>query len=138
VTRTLGRRAALVAVATGIAGSATGCLSPPSFPDADVVAGPEGDLSFEPAELTVSPGTTVTWGFGSSGHNVSCRPTHVDRATLPDGADPFASYGPGAYPARAHVPQGGTYEHVLDVPGEYVYVCVPHADRGMVGTVRVE
>jgi plastocyanin len=138
VTPPLGRRDALAAVATCVAGNVTGCLSGPSFPAADVVVGPEGDLVFEPAELTVPTGRTVTWGFASSGHNVSCRPDHVDGVEIPDGAEPFASYGPDAAPHRSHVPQGETYGHTFDVPGTYTYVCVPHADRGMVGSVTVE
>lgn len=138
MTGSVGRRDVLATAATGLVGSVAGCLSGPSFPDADVVAGPEGDSVFDPAAVTVSAGTTVTWGFASSGHNVSCRPDHGEQVALPESADPFASYGPDASPLGAHVPQGETYGHTFDVPGEYGYVCVPHADRGMVGTVRVE
>lgn len=133
----LGRREALAAAGAGLVASVGGCLGGPSFPDADVVAGPEGRDVFEPAVLPVSTGDTVTWGFGSSGHNVSCRPDHSEEAALPDGAEAFASYGPSVSPGST-VTQGETYEHTFEVPGAYVYVCVPHATRGMVGTVRVE
>lgn len=138
VARTLGRRAALAALATGLVGSVAGCSWGPSFPDADVVAGPDGRNVFEPAAFSVAVGDTVTWGFASSGHNVSCRPDHDDEVELPEDAEPFASYGPDESPLGSHVPQGETYEHTFDVAGQYVYVCVPHADRGMVGTIRVE
>lgn len=129
----------LAAVATGLAGTLAGCLSDPSFPDADVIAGPDSDRNFvfEPANLTVSVGTTVRWGFPSAGHNVSCRPTDHERVVLPDEAEPFASYGPDESPEGSLVPRGNTYEHTFEVEGEYVYVCIPHVSRGMVGTIQV-
>ncbi|MFB6205121.1 MAG: plastocyanin/azurin family copper-binding protein [Haloglomus sp.] len=135
---TLGRRTALATVASGLLGSVTGCLTEPSFPDADVLAGPDGRLAFEPAAMTVAPGETVRWGFPTAGHNVSGRPADADPVTVPADAAPFASYGPEQTPQRHLVPRGGTYEHTFDVPGEYVYACIPHVDRGMVGVVRVE
>lgn len=137
-TRTINRRRALRAVATGLAGSLAGCSLEPSFSDADVTAGPDGNAVFEPAALTVTVGDTVTWGFASAGHNVSCRPGDSEKAELPDDAEPFASYGPDEPPQGTLVPRGDTYEHTFDVAGEYVYVCVPHVSRGMVGTIRVE
>lgn len=133
-----GRRVVLGAVATGLVGAVAGCADTPSFPDADVVAGPEGRPVFEPAELRVSAGATVTWGFASPNHNVSCRPGDHDEVGLPDGAQPFASYDPGESPDRSRVPQGETYTHTFDVPGEYAYVCIPHASQGMIGQIRVE
>lgn len=133
-----GRRAALAAIATGVAGSLAGCSLRPSFPDADVVAGPDGEAVFDPASLTVSAGETATWGFASTGHNVCCRPDDAEAATLPDSADPFASYAPDERPEGSLVPRGETYEHTFETTGRYVYVCLPHAARGMAGTVRVE
>jgi len=128
----------LAAVTTGLAGPLVGCLSDPSFPDADVIAGPDGDYVFEPAELTVPVGATVTWGFPSAGHNVSCRSNDSKRVAMPDGAEPFASYGPDESPEGSLVPRGETYEHTFEVAGEYTYVCIPHAANGMVGTIHVE
>lgn len=137
-TRTLGRRRALAAVATGLVGSLAGCSLEPSFPDAEVIAGPDGDAVFEPAELTVAVGDTVTWGFASAGHNVSCRPDDSEKVELPDDAEPFASYGPEESPQGSTVPRGETYEHTFDASGQYGYVCIPHVARGMVGTIRVK
>lgn len=137
-TCTLGRRGALAAVATGLVGSLAGCSLEPSFPDADVIAGPDGDAVFEPAELMVTVGDTVTWGFASAGHNVSCRPDDSGRVELPDDAEPFASYGSEESPQGSVVPRGETYEHTFDASGQYVYVCIPHVARDMVGTIRVE
>lgn len=132
------RRKALTMAVVGIGKTSAGCLWEPSFPDADIVAGPEGTLAFEPAELSVSAGTTVSWGFASGGHNVSCRPEDSDTVALPDEAEPFASYRSDESPHESLVPRGETYEHTFTVPGEYVYVCIPHDGQGMVGTIRVE
>lgn len=136
--RGVGRRAALSAIMSGVVGSLAGCVSEPTFPDADVIAGPDGRFVFEPDELTVPAGQPVTWGFASSGHNVSGRPDDSDEVGLPADAEPFASYRQDQPPLGSHVPQGDTYEHTFDVAGQYVYVCVPHVAEGMVGTVRVE
>lgn len=119
-------------------GPMAGCLEGESFPAADVVAGAEGDDVFEPEEVTVSVTDTVTWGFASSGHNVSCRPEDSDEVALPADAEPFASFANGESPLSSHVPKGETFEHRFDVVGTYVYVCVPHVTRGMIGTIVVE
>lgn len=105
--------------------------------EADVVAGPEGRLSFEPATTTVAAGETVTWFFDSPGHNVCGRPSDSETVELPPGAEPFATYGPDQSALRL-VESGATYEHRFAVPGSYVYVCVPHESAGMVGRVEVE
>lgn len=136
--RRLNRRAVLVGVTAGLAGGLAGCLDDPTFPDADVIVAPDNDYVFEPDELTVSVGETVRWGFANSGHNLSCRPEDSDAVELPEDADPFASYGPEQDPGAALVPRGETYEHTFEVAGQYTYVCIPHVDSGMVGTVRVE
>lgn len=137
-TGSVSRRRALAAVATGLAGSLAGCALNPSFPAADVIAGPETDVVFEPAEVTVTTGDVVTWGFASAGHNVSCRPSDSTMVELPEAAASFASYGPEDSPIGTTVPRGETYEYTFKESGKYVYVCIPHLDRGMVGTVRVK
>lgn len=126
-----------MAVGTSLVSSMAGCLEGPSFPDADVLAGPEGRLVFEPATLTISAGDTVAWGFASSGHNICCRPEDNSEVEIPTSADPFASYGRDESPTRTFVPQGETYEHTFDVKGRYVYVCIPHVSQGMRGRVHV-
>ncbi len=101
-----------------------------------VVAGPGGDLVFDPESITVSVGDTVTWEFDSPNHNVSANPDHADQAEMPDDAEPFASYeGDNRF---ATVSEGQTYEHTFEVAGTYTYVCIPHAGAGMVGDVVVE
>jgi plastocyanin len=128
----------LVTVTTGFVGSLAGCTWDPSFSDADVIAGPDGQLVFEPAELTVAVGGTVAWGFPTSGHNVACRPNDSDEVRLPDDAEPFASYGPDESPRRSLVPRGETYEYTFHEKGTYEYVCIPHVNQGMKGTIHIE
>jgi len=135
---TVGRRHALTTLAAGVVGSLAGCIGGASFPDADVLAGPDRRLTFEPADLTVSVGTTVRWGFESGGHNVCGRPSDAETVSLPEDGRPFGSYGPEESPRRRLVPRGKTYEHTFETPGEFVYVCYPHRQSGMQGTVRVE
>lgn len=104
----------------------------------EVAVAPGGSLVFEPREITVSTGTTVTWTFESATHNVSCVPDHdpSDTASLPEDAEPFASYdGDNQFDTND---EGETFEHTFEVAGTYEYVCVPHVSSDMVGTVEVE
>jgi plastocyanin len=136
--RRFSRRAVLAGVTAGLAGCTSGIVGEPSFPEADVIAAPDDELAFEPDDLTVEVGDTVRWGFASGSHNLSCRPGDDDGVALPDGAEPFGTYGPDQDPDVTYVSRGETYERTFDVAGTYTYVCIPHADAGMVGTVHVE
>lgn len=133
----MGRRGMIAAVGSSLVSSVAGCLKGPSFPDADVLAGPEGRFVFEPASLTISAGETVAWGFASSGQNICCRPEDNSEVEIPASADPFATYGRDESPMQSLVPQGEIYEHAFDVEGRYVYVCIPHVSQGMIGKIRV-
>lgn len=75
------------------------------------------DIQFQPGELEVKAGDTVTWvNDDSVGHDVT--------------ADNFSSGDPGGL-------QGGdTYEHTFDKAGTFDYVCKVHP--GMEGTVTVK
>jgi len=129
------------AAALGAAGVLAGCLGGGGGGGVEgaaetVLAGPGGSLIFEPREVTVAVGETVGWRFESAGHNVSADPRHSDRVSLPDGAEPFASYdGDKKFQTVA---TGESYAYTFETPGEYDYVCVPHARQGMIGTVVVE
>ena len=98
------------------------------------------DLAFEPADITVSVGETVTWETtGSVPHSVTAY-----EEQLPDGAAYFASGGfdsesaaRDAYPSEGSVGAGETYEHTFETAGEFPYFCIPH-ESGMKGTVVVE
>ncbi|WP_238398200.1 cupredoxin domain-containing protein [Halorussus salinus] len=103
---------------------------------AEVAVGPSGNyFRFVPERVEIPVGGTVRWNFESAGHNVSARPEAARQVSIPEGAEPFASYPEGE--SYRVVAEGETYEHVFSVPGEYVYVCVPHTGEGMIGTVVV-
>lgn len=104
---------------------------------ATVAAGPGGEFVFEPAEVTISTGETVTWEFESANHNVVAWPDMHEKVSIPDGAEGFGSVEQGG-DAFATVAEGETYEHTFEETGEFTYVCVPHASADMVGTVVVE
>ena len=80
----------------------------------DMLAGP---TRFEPAEITISPGTTVTWITRSGSHTT----TSED----------------GVWDSVERLPVGESFSFTFQEPGEYPYVCKPHADQGMVGKVIV-
>lgn len=96
---------------------------------------------FQPSSLTVSVGDTVVW------ENTSSRTHTVTARRLPDGAEYFASGGYEDYDtARVEwredfggaLENGDRFSHTFDVPGNHYYVCIPHLDGDMVGTVTVE
>ncbi|MBI2763223.1 MAG: cupredoxin domain-containing protein [Chloroflexi bacterium] len=74
------------------------------------------DNAFEPANLTVSVGTSVTWtNKGKRNHTVST-------------AD--ASFG-----SAGVMSSGATYAHTFDTAGTFAYFCAIHA--GMKATITV-
>jgi plastocyanin len=74
-------------------------------------------IAFEPGEVTVAAGDTVTWTNNDSvSHDVT--------------ADAFSSGDPGGMGG------GDTFEHTFDETGTFDYVCTVHP--GMEGTVTVE
>lgn len=103
--------------------------------DADIVAGPEKEMVFDPASVSVSTGESITWHFASSSHNVSCHPAHAETAQLPTNAEPFSSYdGNNKYRTNE---SDTTFNHTFTTLGEYVYVCIPHETNGMIGEITV-
>ncbi|MCU4716938.1 plastocyanin/azurin family copper-binding protein [Halapricum hydrolyticum] len=137
----LSRRAVLAATGGGVSVALAGCStddrsSQPDEDDTTVVVGPNGSLAFEPTDITVSVGETITWTFESDSHNVSAWPAMHDRISIPGDATGFGTMQQDGDPYET-VPSGETFEHTFDEPGEYTYVCVPHA-ASMVGTVTVE
>lgn len=100
------------------------------------------DSAFDPPELTVSVGDTVTW-LNTSGraHTV----TAYDNA-IPEAADFFASGDfDSTEAARDAWGNGGgsifsceSYEHTFEVPGTFNYFCIPHERVGMTGRIIVE
>ncbi len=77
------------------------------------------DNFFSPAEITVEPGTTVTWvQSGSNPHTTTSYDGLWDSGIIEGGTD-------------------GSFSFTFDEPGTYEYFCIPHEDLGMVGTVTV-
>ena len=77
----------------------------------------EEDIAFNPAEVTVGAGDTVTWTNNDSvDHDVT--------------ADSFSSGDPGG------MAPGDTFEHTFEEAGTFDYVCTVHP--GMEGSVVVE
>jgi plastocyanin len=146
------RRESLRGIATAIAAvGLAGCGGDDGGDGGDGGSG-DGDrvemtdeLVFDPAEITVDVGTTVTWEtVGDVGHSVTAYEDEI-----PDGAEYFASGGfdseqaardnyEAGNPDSGDVPSGETYEHTFETAGEYGYFCIPHEAQDMVGTVTVE
>lgn len=89
----------------------------------EIVVGPQSDqLTFSPSDVTVAPGTTVTFTWETDGHNVAPQ-------SQPDGAS-----------WEGHpdvVGSGSTYEFTFETTGTYEYWCDPHSP-GMSGSITVE
>lgn len=117
-----------VSVTVGLAG----CLGGGGDGDDDVdapegtevvEAGPNGNLVFDPDELTVSTGTTVRFVWQSNTHNVVV-------TSQPEDAD---------WPGHEDIENDGfSFEYTFEVPGQYEYVCGPHQSQGMTGAIVVE
>ena len=76
-----------------------------------------GDHFFDPAQLTVKVGTTVTWkSVGQSTHDLAAR----------DGS--FVNGG---------MSFGQTFSFTFAKAGRYPYVCMQHEGDGMVGEITV-
>lgn len=123
--------------------TATATATPTSTPteeaDAKITVGPGGSLQFKPANTAISKGDTVEWVFDSGGHNVSGHPDAHSDVSLPEGAEPFASYDISGDNINHLTLEeaGSTYRHTFETAGDYTYVCVPHAASGMIGNLTV-
>ena len=79
--------------------------------------------SFNPSNLIIAVGDTVTWTNTGGMHNVN-----GNQSTF---ASNPASFGNS-------LGSGWTYSHVFSIPGIYDYQCDPHAGMGMVGSILVQ
>merc|ERR1712226_491901 len=116
---------ATAAVATAVSLSLSGVASA-----VDVKLGSDGGaLVFEPAEITISAGDSVTWvnnvGYP---HNVV-----FDEDEIPEGVDVD---GISHYDLLNG--KGDVVSSTFDTAGEYSYYCEPHQGAGMVGTIIVQ
>ena len=77
------------------------------------------DNFFSPANITVEPGTTVTWvQSGNNPHTMTSYDGLWDSGLIEGGS-------------------GGTFSFTFEEPGTYDYFCIPHGDLSMVGSVTV-
>lgn len=81
-----------------------------------------GNNRFEPSDVTIGVGTTVTWSWVGGFHDVT-----------PSGSPVFTASG-------APVSSPNAYSHTFNSPGTYLYFCSVHgtASSGMRGTIVVQ
>ena len=88
---------------------------------ADIQMGAGGNLVFEPNEVTINAGETVTFTNGElPPHNVV-----------------FAGHDELSHPDLAFM-SGEQFPVTFTEPGEYEFQCEPHAGAGMKGVIHVE
>jgi plastocyanin len=89
-------------------------------------------LTFDPADVTISKGGTVTWkNTGATVHTADDprKASSPADASLPSGAKAWNS---------GDVQPGGSWSYTFDTAGTYKYFCTPHESAGMVGTITVK
>src|SRR5215218_9962465 len=67
-----------------------------------------GSYSFEPAEVTIAPGTTVTWITRSGSHTTTSET--------------------GLWDSGERLGVGQSFTFTFEAPGEYAYYCSPHRE----------
>lgn len=89
-----------------------------------VTSGDKGSYYFDPKQLTIHSGDTVTWlNTEDDTHNVMAE-------TVPAGAESFMS------PMLEG--KGKKWSYTFTKPGTYSYHCHPHAANGMQATIIVD
>ena len=79
-------------------------------------------MTFSPAVVDITAGTTVKWIVDDGSHTVT----------------PNSRTQAGAWEEASLSGNGATFQHTFTVAGQqYQYHCVPHQTFGMTGTVRV-
>jgi plastocyanin len=91
------------------------------------------EFGFEPKELTIEVGQTVTWkNVGTMVHTSTNDPSKAQKpehSQLPQGA---AAWDSGLLHA------GQTWTYTFDVAGNYTYFCIPHESMSMIGKITVK
>ena len=115
------RTAAGTAAVVGASGTAAAQEGGSGSTSQSVAVGAGSGLSFDPADLTVAPGTTVTWEWTGEGgaHNVVAEDDTFNSGEPQEGS-------------------GVTFEYTFEETGEFPYHCEPHQNAGMVGSVVVQ
>lgn len=102
--------AAVIAAVVPVAGAMVTAVRP-SHAEGNTVTVDDSDRDpqqwkFVPAEITVAPGSTVTWSInGQHAHTVNAQ----------DGS--FSS---------GYISPGTSWQHTFDTAGDYAYFCEPH------------
>jgi plastocyanin len=78
------------------------------------------NLTFSPAQVTISPGTTVRWR----------NTTSMFHTVTPDGHSEWSSV--------SFTQADETFDHTFQNPGTFPYYCEPHRAFGMTGTIIVQ
>ncbi|MCU4926895.1 plastocyanin/azurin family copper-binding protein [Halobacteria archaeon AArc-dxtr1] len=144
------RRVYLAGLASASTAALAGCSTVLSAFDSEPCDGDNCDIGmtrteFVPEEYTVSAGDTVVWkNTSEADHTVTA---YENVRFEEEGAEYFATGGYDDFDTAFEEfwgSRGGrlgtqeTFEHTFDVPGTYSYVCLPHEEGGMIGTIHVE
>ncbi|ELY92672.1 MULTISPECIES: cupredoxin domain-containing protein [Natrialba] len=143
----MNRRAYLAAVGTSLSASLAGCTSTLGVFDDSPCSGDDCTIGmtrneFLPREYEATVGETVVWKNTSGAiHTITAL-----ESGIPDDAEYFATGGfeddATAREQWRENHSGGldtreTFEHTFEVPGRYEYICIPHVNADMVGTIIV-
>jgi plastocyanin len=117
--------------------AASPIASPVASPIAAVTVKMTSQLHFEPEEVMIQRGETITWINASPiPHTTTGDPaknpvkeTRPELAQLPPGAEGWDS---------GLLNEGESFSHTFTVAGEYKYFCIPHVLSGMLGTITVQ
>jgi len=91
-----------------------------------------GMLAFEPKELTVSAGDTVSW-------EINKMPPH--NVVFDDSNAPDAGLAKEMSNTKMMFASGDTYDVTIPddaTPGTYTYFCSPHRGAGMIGKLTIQ
>lgn len=89
----------------------------------------EHEFYFDPPMITVSEGESVRWEIESEQHSVTAfHPDNQFPNRIPEGAEPFDS---------DTLAEDDAFEQQFDAEGVYDYLCRPHQEEGMAGSVVV-
>jgi plastocyanin len=90
-------------------------------------------VGFEPGMMRINVGDTVSWKNNTREmHTVTFDPdlaADAAHVSLPEGVEPFDS---------GEIAPGDSFTHTFDKAGVYHYICKPHEEHGMVGTIVVK
>jgi plastocyanin len=86
---------------------------------------------FLPHVVHVEKGGTVEWVVKSGSHDTKAYhpETHGSQQRIPDDAEPWAS--------DLLSEEGDTFTRTFEIEGVYDYVCTPHEEMGMIGSIIV-